>query len=120
MKALFIEPGKKPVVKEIVGDLASMQHEVGGYIEITYPFEDEVCIVCNEEGKLNGSELNRALRDDDGTVYDIIAGTFLIMGLGEEDMVDLTDEMIEIYKNMFETPEMFVNMGGTVCILPVI
>ena len=37
-----------------------LQKAVGGDIEVTYPFEDEVGIVLNEEGKLIGLPLNRA------------------------------------------------------------
>ena len=44
-------------VKEIDSDLKSLQHEVGGYIEAIYPYEDPVALVCNEEGKL---EIGRA------------------------------------------------------------
>ena len=56
-------------MKEIDSDLKSLQHEVGGYIEAIYPYEDPVALVCNEEGKLEGLPLNRALRDEDGDIY---------------------------------------------------
>ena len=58
---LVVEPDKKPYVKEIPSSLESLQHEVGGDIEAVYPFEEPVAIVCNEEGKMNGAELNRAI-----------------------------------------------------------
>lgn len=54
---------------------------VGGCIEAVYPFDDPVAIVCNEEAKLEGLPLNRALRDEDGDIYDIVAGTFMVVGL---------------------------------------
>ena len=38
-----------------------MQAVVQGSIEAIYPYEDRVCIVCNEEGKLEGMPLNRAV-----------------------------------------------------------
>ena len=50
----------------------SLQHEVGGYIEAIYPCEDPVALVCNEEGKLEGLPLNRALRDEDGDIYSFL------------------------------------------------
>ena len=52
---LVVEPGKEPYVKEIDSGLKSLQHEVGGCIEAIYPYEDPVALVCNEEGKLEGS-----------------------------------------------------------------
>lgn len=59
---VMLEPGKLAKVTEINSSLASMQAAVGGgLIEAVYPFEEEVCVVCNEEGKINGMPLNRAL-----------------------------------------------------------
>ena len=75
MKVLFIQPLKTPKTVEIDGSLESMQRLVGGYIESIYPFEDcEICLVCNGESKLEGLPLNRALYDDEGEIYDVIAG----------------------------------------------
>ena len=78
--------------------LESLQHEVGGYIEAVYPFEDPVAVICNEEGKYNGMTLNRALRDENGEIYDVLAGQFIIAGLGEESFDSLSEELIEKYK----------------------
>lgn len=39
---------------------------VGGDIEVTYPFEDEVAVILNESGKINGLPLNRAIYTEDG------------------------------------------------------
>lgn len=62
--------------KRLTPVLESLQHEVGGYIQAVYPFEEPVAIVCNEEAKLEGLPLNRALRDEDGDIYDIVARYF--------------------------------------------
>ena len=74
MKAIVVEPQNRPVLRDIGPGLGSMQEIVGGSIEAVYPFDESVVLVCNEEGKLLGLPLNRALRDADGTVYDIISG----------------------------------------------
>ena len=108
MKVLIVEPYKTPYLKDIEPGLASLQREVKGSIEAVYPFQDEACIICNEDGKLLKMDLNRALRDEDGDVYDIIAGTFLVAGLGEEDFTDLTQEQQQKYYSLFETSESFV------------
>ena len=76
--------------KEIGDDLESLQHEVDGYIQAVYPFREPVASICNEEGKLSGKALNRALWDESGQIYDVVAGTFLIAGLGEENFISLT------------------------------
>ena len=45
-----------------------MQAVVGGNIEEYMPFEDEVAIVCHEEGKLIGLPPNRAIYAEPETV----------------------------------------------------
>lgn len=83
MRILLVEPGKRPVLKEIDGSLKSMQEIVGGTIQALYPFEEPVALICNDEGKLLGLPLNRALRDEEGRIYDIVAGTFFLCGAPE-------------------------------------
>ena len=66
MNVLMVEPGKAPYETEISDGLEAMQAAVGGNIQAVYPYEDLVGLVCNEEGKLEGLPLNRALRTEDG------------------------------------------------------
>lgn len=111
---LVVEPGRASYVKEIDSGLKSLQSEVGGWIEAIYPFEEEVALICNEEGKLCGLPLNRALMDEDGEIYDIIAGTFLVVGLGEEDFCSLSDEYIKKFSERFKRPEKFKERRGKI------
>lgn len=114
---LVVEPCKRPYVKTIPHTLDELQRVVGGAIEAIYPFFDNVALICNEEGKLNGLELNRALRDEDDHIYDIIAGTFFIVGLSEDDFESLSVEMIQKYSEYYARPEIFFNNDGKiVCI----
>lgn len=115
---LVVEPQKKPYAKEIGGDLKSLQHEVGGYIQAVYPFREPVALICNEEGKLSGKALNRALRDESGQIYDVVAGTFLIAGLGKEDFISLTPEQMEHFMQYFQTPEQFRMTNGKILVSP--
>ena len=115
---LVVEPEKKPYVKDISSGLASLQKEVGGYIQAVYPFEDPVALICDEEAKLKGSQLNRVLRDDEGRIYDVVAGTFIITGLGESDFTSLTADQIRKFSDYYHTPEMFIKMDGKVVVLP--
>ena len=85
LTVLEIAPGHYPKQVEIDPDLKALQQAVGGNIGASYPFSDPVAIVYNDEGKLMGLPLNRALRDGSGEAYDVVAGTFLVVGLGEED-----------------------------------
>ena len=117
---LIVEPGKEPYVKEIDSDLKSLQHEVGGYIEAIYPYEDPVALVCNEEGKLEGLPLNRALRDEDGDIYDVVAGTFMVVGLTDDSFGSLTVEQMQKFSDLFKVPEQFVKLGDKIVAIPMI
>ena len=114
IQVVLCEPGKKARIATISNTLPSLQQIVGGYIEAVYPFDDPVAIICNEEGKINGLELNRALRDENGKVYDILSGPFLIVGLGEEDFASLTPEYQEKYRKLFACPEIFLSANGEI------
>ena len=118
IKVLIIEPEKEPYVKEIDSGLESLQHEVDGDIEAFYPTADEVAFICNEEGKIIGLPLNRAVRGDDGEMIDIIAGTFMIVGLGEGNFSSLDEKMIEKYSEKFKSPELFARVNGKLHVIP--
>ena len=118
IKVLVVEPQKAPYMKEIESSLESLQREVGGFIQATYPYPEAVALICNEEGKLEGLPHNRVLRDEDGDIYDYVAGTFLITGLGEEDFTSLGEQDIEKFTKLFKTPERFVTLNGHLCVFP--
>ncbi|PWM58505.1 MAG: hypothetical protein DBX91_09155 [Subdoligranulum variabile] len=117
MRILLVEPGKTPVLKEIDGSLKSMQEIVGGTIQVLYPFAEPVALVCNDEGKLLGLPLNRALRDENGRIYDIVAGTFFLCGAPKgsdrfESLIE--DQHLNFYKH-FKKAELFLNLDGNLC-----
>ena len=120
MRVIVVEPRKKPVVQDIDTGLESMQKIVGGSIEAVYPFDDPVVLIANEEGKLLGLPLNRALRDDDGEIYDIISGTFFLCAAppDSEHFESLTDQQVKTFMERFDMPEMFLNVGGDLFVLP--
>ena len=114
MEVLLVEPGKEARMTEVSNDLRSLQSLVGGYIEATYPFDDPVALVCNDEGKIMQMPLNRALRGEDGKIYDAIAGPFFICGLGEDDFCSLPKELQGKYMDKFRWPEKFLSIGGSI------
>ena len=85
IKVVLLEPGKLARAAEIDASLAGMQKTVGGLIEPFYPFEEQVCIVCNEESSLPAAlvrylaehpHIRRVvLRLDNDTTGRIAAGT---------------------------------------------
>ena len=120
MQVVVVELKKKPMVQDIDAGLESMQKIVGGSIQAIYPFDEPVALICNEEGKLLNLPLNRALRDDEGNVYDIISGTFFVCAAppDSDHFAGLTDQQVKTYIERFATPEMFLNVGGDLFVLP--
>lgn len=119
LDVLLVEPGQYARLTTIDAGLKSLQKTVGGDIEAAYFFDDPVALVCQEEGKINGSELNRAVRDADGEILDIIAGKFFICGLGEEDFASLPEGLQKKYEDMFHQPETFLKMGRSITAIPI-
>ena len=103
MKILIVEPLRRPRRAEIPHALGAMQQIVGGYIEVISPFDDPVALVCDEDSKLKGYDLNRLIN---GT--DIIVGTFFICGRSEDDLTDLSDELADKYEKLLYYPQIFV------------
>ena len=126
IKVLVVEPLKHPQLKEIDTSFESVKKIVGSGIEEAY----SVAIVCNSEGKVKGLPLNRAIYAKDGVLIDIIAGTFFICGVGEDEnededlgedeygYVSLPPDMIEKYKKLFWNPQrFFLNRNGNVVVI---
>ncbi|KTE90727.1 hypothetical protein AT727_23970 [Desulfitobacterium hafniense] len=101
IKVLMVEPMKEPYPAEVENTLEGLQKAVGGYIETVY-LEDNVVLVCNEEGKLIGLPGNRSLGND------IIAGTFFVASSNDDgDFVSLTEDKIRQYSDRFQKTETF-------------
>lgn len=118
MDVLLVQPNAFPRPVTIENGLEALQAAVGGDIEATYPFDDNVALVINDEGKIAGLPLNRALRTEDGDIYDIVAGDFLVVGLTEDDFGSLTLEQMEKFERQFHQPETFIRMGKSIMAIP--
>ena len=111
MTILKVAPYKTPEAIEIDGSLESMQEVVGGLIEILYPFEESVALVCNDEGKLLDLPATRVLLDPETEdIRDIIFGTFFLCGApaDSENFTSLTPEQIKTYTERFYSPEIIL------------
>ena len=100
IRFLEVIPGEQPLVNTCYNDLDTLQCLVGGPIECVYPWDGEVCIICNEEGKIRELTKNRPLRYKDGQIYDWICGWFMVVGIDGENFRSLTDEEIEKYSKI--------------------
>lgn len=118
IRVVLLEPRKKALITDLDRSLEGMQKAVGGYIEVYYPFEEEVCIICNEEGKITGLPLNRAIYNDEKEIIDIIAGTAFICACGGEHFESLTPEQAQQYRKQFLHPEVFVRTSQGIKAIP--
>lgn len=109
MKILLVKPGAHPKVRDIPGDLNSMQELVGGLIQAIYPFPEPVALICNDAGKLIGLPMNRAVPE----IRDIICGDFFLCGApaSSSEFTSLTEDQIAQFEERFHCPEAFVPIG---------
>ena len=117
-KVVYVEPGKTARVIELGTALEDLQAAVGGNIEPFYPFDEAVCIVCNDEGKYNGMLPNRAVYGENGEIMDIIFGSFFICDCSEESFGSLSDEQIKRYKEKYQNPERFFQVNNKIVAIP--
>ena len=77
-------------------------------------------LICNDEGKLLNLPLNRALRDSNGAIYDIVAGTFFLCAapVDSDRFEGLTDEQAQTCLERFAMPERFIMVNGDIFVLP--
>ena len=88
IRVILKRPGKKAFTTEIPNTLDALQNEVGGWIEITRPFQD-AAIICNEEGIL--LDLPANVRYGSVLYFGpiVIAGT--VLGPDGEEFTDIPD-----------------------------
>ena len=104
-----VEPMKNPVITTLTNDLDSLQKAVSigadyqGLIEFVY-LEDNVSILCNEEGKLIALEPNRRLGED------ILCGVFYLVAEDKNgNLKSLTPAQQDKYLRMFWDPDIISN-----------
>lgn len=107
INVLVVEPGMAPYEKEIDG-LEQMQAVVGGPITASYPFEERVGIVSNDESIFRGMEFNRSIEGGYGGIF----GPFFVCGLTEDSFCSLTPEQMERYKKKYHHAEILLGVKG--------
>ncbi len=70
--------------------------------------------VGDDEGKIYGKPLNRAIYNEDGTIMDIMAGTFFICDCSKPSFGSLSEEQQQRFVNQFKYPEQFCRINGEI------
>lgn len=121
---LYVPVGEAPRMVEVDGSLKSYQELVGGLIQPICPLEDnDVVLVCNDEGKLIPLPPNRTLRDprNPEKILDTVCGNFFLAYSPEdsEDFESLPDDLAKKYTELFREPEHITEpVKPTVLIMP--
>lgn len=117
IKVILVQEGKLAKSVSIENKLEAMQELVGGQIEEYMPFEDEVAIICNEEGKIRSLPLNRAIyAEATNEMIEIIAGDFFLAyaPIDSEKFESLPKELEEKYLKKFKKPEKFIKLNNEI------
>lgn len=95
MKSIIKEVGKNPRVEEIKNDLDTLQSLVGGYIE-SVRMEENILLICNEDGKLNGLPPNFSIGNN------VIVGNAVFVAFdGNDEFTGLSDTQMSLIMDKF-------------------
>ena len=110
---LMVEPHRHPYLKTVEHTLEDLQSLVCGYITATYPWEDPVALIADDESLYDASlDWNRYIDD-----YHFIRGNFVLCGLTLDDFTDIPADLAQKYAEMFWMPESFINFGGSLMVI---
>lgn len=95
MRVIVKAVNEMPKVEEVENKLEVFQKIVGGHIEVVR-MEENILLICNEEGKINGLPPNFSMG------YDVIVGTAVFVAFdGKEDFTGLSDTQMLLIMDKF-------------------
>lgn len=107
LTGLLVKPGHYPEVIEFKEGYREIQKLVEGHFELVSLYDD-VDIIVNEEGKLNGSKPNKYIFVN-GVLTDIIFGNILIIDSDHEgNTISLSDMLIQKYLRIFSSDSLYL------------
>lgn len=109
MRVLMVEPGKHPRELELEHSLEAMYAALEcDTITATYPWDDLVGLVTDDEGLFSDKQPNRYIPE----LRQFIKGNFFLCGLSEDNFSDLPEDLMTKFKKRFWHPEAFVMTAG--------
>lgn len=95
IRVLIVDPTMDPYSTYIINTLEEKQKIIGGLVQFI-ELENNVDLICNDEGKLNNLPMNRIIKDD------VVCGTFIIAGQRNGETISLNERQIRKYKKYFK------------------
>lgn len=98
MKVVVMKPDALPDVQDIPNTLEALQELVGGYVEVV-TVGDNVAVVCNEEGRLDGLPYCATIGDVQ------FVGNIAIVGTDGCEFTDVpfSDGLLRTIKGVFKS-----------------
>ena len=98
MKVVVMKPDALPDVQDIPNTLEALQDLVGGYVEVV-TVGDNVAVVCNEEGRLDGLPYCATIGDVQ------FVGNIAIVGTDGCEFTDVpfSDGLLRTIKGVFKS-----------------
>lgn len=113
-RVIVARPGEEAYVTKLKPTYENLSALVGGMLEMTCPFDDDVAVISDEESKLKGKMPNRLMCGEFGGKFarkgipvDVYAGTIVIVGNrpDKSEFDGLTDAEIEKYMHLYKEPQ---------------
>ena len=98
IRVISKHPGCPPRSVWVTNTLENLQTAVGGYIE-TFTLATDMCVICNEEGRLLGLPHNCTIAGVD------FVGDILLVGIKGEEFADLPldfQTMKRLFRHLWE------------------
>lgn len=96
IRVLIKDPGQKPREFNIENNLETLQHIVGGYIEVVQ-LGCDIIAICDEEGKLKGKMDNFWL-----PYGDCLDGTIIFCSTKGEEFAGLSEDQADLVQGWCE------------------
>lgn len=103
IKVLLVEPFSKPKIITIENNYQAIIEIICGDVDEYMPFEDDVVLLCNADGKRLFLSASHTVTDIETGKTELIYGTFILVGTSEFDgeYHSLDDNLIDKYMDLF-------------------
>ena len=103
IKVLLVEPFNKPKIITIENNYQAISEIICGDVDEYMPFEDDVALICNADGKRLSLSASHIVTDTETGKTELIYGSFILVGTSEfdDEYHLLDDNLINKYMDLF-------------------
>lgn len=103
IKVLLVEPFNKPKMITIENNYQAISEIICGDVDEYMPFEDNVALLCNADGKRLSLSASHTVTDIETGKTELIYGSFILVCTSKFDTEyhSLDDDLIDKYMDLF-------------------